>query len=111
MIGAIQNFGDLIPWHLHIHALVSEGVFLPEGTFVPMPKLATEPFLRLWEQEFFKLLFVGGKITVEIVAIIRRWQHSGFRVDQSVRVEARDTDTEGLQRLIEYFLRCPSSQA
>jgi hypothetical protein len=30
-------------------------------------------------------------------------------VDQSVRVEAKDT--EGLQRLIEYFLRCPFSQA
>jgi len=56
MIGAIQTFGDLIHAHSHIHALVAEGVFLPEGTFVPLPKLATEPFLRLWEQEVFTLL-------------------------------------------------------
>ena len=35
---------------------VSEGVFLPDGTFVPLPKLATEPFLKLWEQEVFALL-------------------------------------------------------
>ena len=109
MIGAIQTFGDLVHFHPHIHALVSEGIFLPEGTFVPLPKLATEPFLKLWEQEVFKLLLIEGKITDEIVANIRSWQHSGFSVDQSVRVEAKDT--EGLQRLIQYFLRCPFSQA
>jgi len=109
MIGAIQTFGDLIHWHPHIHALVCEGVFLPDGTFAPLPKLATEPFLKLWEQEVFGLLLAEGKITEEIVANIRSWQHSGFSVDQSVRVEAQDT--EGLQRLIEYFLRCPFSQA
>jgi hypothetical protein len=31
-------------------ALVTEGVFLPDGTFLPLPKLATEPFLKLWEE-------------------------------------------------------------
>jgi Putative transposase len=34
---------------------------------------------------------------------------AGFSVDQSVRIEAGDT--EGLRKLIEYFLRCPFSQA
>ena len=109
MIGAIQTFGDLIHWHPHIHALVSEGVFLADGTFVPLHKLASEPFLKLWEKEVFKLLLTEGKITDEIVANIRSWQHSGFSVNQSVRVEPKDT--EGLQRLIQYFLRCPFSQA
>lgn len=31
MIGAIHTFGDLIHWPPHIHALVSEGVFLPNS--------------------------------------------------------------------------------
>jgi hypothetical protein len=129
MIGAIQTclrrgfgrqaFGDLIHAHPHIHALVSEGVFLPDlsacghaqagGTYVPLPKLATEPFLKLWEQAVFDLLLAESKITEEIVMNIRGWQHSGFSVDQSVRLEAGDT--EGIQRLIEYFLPCPFSQA
>ena len=65
MIGAIQTFGDLIHWHPHLHALVSEGVFLQDGTFMPLPKLATEPFLKLWVQEVFKLLLAEGKITEE----------------------------------------------
>ncbi len=50
----------------------------------------------------FKLLLAEGKITEEVVQNIRSWSHSGFSVDQSVRAEAEDS--EGLQRLIEYFL-------
>jgi hypothetical protein len=88
--------------------LVSEGVFLPDGTFVPLPKLAIEPFLKLWEQEVFALLVGEGKIKDEVVANIRSWKHSGFSVDQSVRLEAGDRN--GIQRLIQYFLRCPFSQ-
>jgi hypothetical protein len=100
----------LVHFHPHIHALVSEGVFVPEtGAFLPLPKLATEPFLKLWEQEVFALLLAEGKITDEVVQNIRSWKHSGFSVDQSVRLEAGDQ--EGVQRLIQYFLRCPFSQA
>jgi hypothetical protein len=87
MIGAIQTFGDLIHAHPHIYALVTEGVFLPDGTYVPLPKLATEPFLELWEQAVFDLLLAEGKITEEIVMNIRGWQHSGFSVDQSEVIE------------------------
>jgi hypothetical protein len=30
MVGAIQTFGQLIHWHRHMHALATEGVFLPD---------------------------------------------------------------------------------
>ena len=88
---------------------MSEGVFLPDGTFLPLPKLAIEPFIKLWEQEVFALLLGEGEINDEVVAYIRSWKHSGFSVDQSVRLEVGDR--EGIQRLIQYFLRCPFSQA
>ena len=68
MVGTIQTCGQLIHSHPHIHALVTEGVFLPDGTFLPLPKLATEPFLKLWEQEVFALLLAEGKITEDVVA-------------------------------------------
>jgi hypothetical protein len=89
--------------------LVTEGVFLPDGTFLPLPKLAVEPFHKLREQEVFALLLAEGMITEDVVANMRSWKHSGFSVDQSVRLEAGDQ--EGVQRLIQYFLRCPFSQA
>src|SRR5262245_50618838 len=63
----------------------------------------------MWEQAAFDLLLSEGKITEEVVAYIRIWRHSGFSVDQSVRIETEDSD--GLQKLVEYFLRCPFSQA
>ena len=53
------------------------------------------------------LLLDEGKITEEVVANIRSWKHSGFSVDQSVRLEAGDQ--EGVERLMQYFLRCPFS--
>jgi hypothetical protein len=87
----------------------TEGVFLPDGTFLRLPKLATEPFLKLWEQEVFALLLAEGKITEDVVAHMRSWKHSGFSVDQTVRLEAGEQ--QGVQRLIRYFLRCPFSQA
>ena len=76
---------------------------------MPLPKVATEPFLKLWEQAVLDLLLAEGKITSDVVENIRTWRHSGFSVDQSVRLEGQDT--EGVQKLIEYFLRCPFSQA
>jgi hypothetical protein len=88
---------------------LTEGVFLPDGTFLPLPKLAIEPFLNLWEQEVFALLLAEGRITEEVVANMRSWKHSTFSVDQSVRLEGGDQ--QGVQRLIQYFLRCPFSQA
>ena len=48
MVGAIQASGRFIPVHPHVHALLAEGVFLPErGAFLPLARLATEPFPKL----------------------------------------------------------------
>jgi hypothetical protein len=109
MMAGIQTFGDLIHWHPHVHALATEGVFDAKGQFVPLPKLANEPFLKLWEQKVFHLLVSEGKITPEVVAEMKAWKHSGSSVDQSVRLEAGDR--EGISRLVQYILRCPFSQA
>ena len=67
---------------------MTAGVFLADlsacghaqagGTFLPLPKLATEPFLKLWEQEVFALLLAEGKITKEATANMRSWKHSGL---------------------------------
>ena len=38
-----------------------------------------------------------------------QWTHSGFSIDNSVRIEA--DDQVGLQRLTEYIVRCPFSLA
>ena len=49
MIVCIHTFGELAHWHPHIHALVSDGAFARDGTFVRVPEIAVEPFLKLWQ--------------------------------------------------------------
>jgi len=43
----------------------------------------------------------------ETVAMLKSWRHTGFSVDNSVRIEAGDE--AGMQRLIEYITRSPFS--
>ncbi len=108
MIAAIQTHGRLSQWNSHLHALISAGAFAKDGTFNPLPeKLYTAPFLKLWEKKIFDLLLAEGRITTEVVEQIQSWRFSGFSVDHSVRLETGDT--QGLERLAQYMVRCPFS--
>ena len=89
MVADVQTFGELAHWHGY--AIASDGVFTPDlsacghvqagGTFIPLPPLAVEPFLKLWEHKVFKLLLDEGLITHETVEQMRSWQHSGFSAE------------------------------
>ncbi len=107
MVAAVQTFGELAHWHPHVHAVASDGVFTPDRTFIPLPALAVEPFLKLWEHKVFKLLLDEGLIAHETVKQMRSWRHSGFSVDKSVLIAA--TDRDALERLVQYIARCPFS--
>ena len=108
MIGAIQTHGRLSGWHPHLHCLTTYGGFTPGGTFIPLPDdLSTTPFRRLWEDKLFAFLLEEGRISREVIRQMRSWEHSGFSVDKSVTLPARDT--AGLQRVAAYMLRCPIS--
>jgi len=38
----VQTFGDLVTFHPHIHALVTDGVFRPDGVFRVLPPVPAE---------------------------------------------------------------------
>lgn len=107
MAATVQTFGELAHWHPHVHAIVTEGVFTTDCGFVALPALASEPFLKLWEHEVFRLLLDEGKIAPETVEQMRSWKHSGFSVDRSVLIGAGDADA--IERLVQYIARCPFS--
>jgi hypothetical protein len=74
-------------FHPHIHALITDGAFTPDGRFHPIPvNLTHEPFRRIWEDCIFRLLLDAGRIDDTVVSQIRSWRHSGFSVDRSVRL-------------------------
>ena len=90
MIATVQTFGELAHFHPHAHAVVTDGAFAPDCTFLPLPDLAVEPFLKLWERKIFALLLKQGKISQEVVDNMRCWKHSGFSIHKNVLIEAHD---------------------
>jgi hypothetical protein len=107
MIVAIHTFGELVHWHPHLHALVTDGAFTPDGTFIALPEIAPEPFAALWQKLVFDLLLKHDKIDASVVEQMRTWRHSGLSVHHGVRLT--EGDTAGLDRLAQYMLRCPFS--
>ena len=88
---------------------VPEGVFTRSGYFVHIPETWKHRAIEIWQDKVFDFLVEEGRIDHEVVAMIKSWRHTGFSVDNSVRIEADDQN--GMQRLIEYIARCPFSLA
>jgi len=109
MIGDVQTYGDILNWNVHVHALVSCGIFLESGKFIAIDTIPPDRFLKKWEEVVFEFLFKKGKITPEIIKNMNSWNYSGFSVDTSVYIDK--DDTKGMQRLIQYMVRCPFSLA
>ena len=36
VVASIQTFGSLVGWHPHLHLVVTDGAFRPDGTFLPL---------------------------------------------------------------------------
>jgi len=61
----------------------------------------------MFAERVFAFLLAEHKINDEIAGNMRSWRHSGFSVDNSVRIAKGDK--AGMQRLIQYIARCPFS--
>jgi hypothetical protein len=102
-VGFIQTAGELLRFHPHIHILLADGAWLPDGSFRHLLYFDTEHVQRLFRAEVFRLLLIRGKISQETVEAMMQWPHSGFSVHGAVRVETRDEAA----RLGRYMIRCP----
>ncbi|MEO2045254.1 MAG: transposase [Pirellulales bacterium] len=114
MIAAIQTFGQLLHWNLHIHSLVTCGAYAPEGEFLHLPEFDMDRLLLAWQEAVFTIYLSEGKIESEVVENMRSWDRhrraamvDGFSVDQSVLLSAGDQ--AGIERLVQYMVRCPFS--
>jgi hypothetical protein len=102
-VGFIQTAGELLRYHPHIHVLLADGAWLPDGSFRHLLYFDVQHVQRLFRAEVFRLLLVRGKISQETVDAMLQWPHSGFSVHGAVRVETRDEAA----RLGRYMIRCP----
>ncbi len=101
---AIHTFGaDPAKWHPHLHVLATDGLFRDTGTFYVMKDVDLKPLEELFRAELFKMLKKEGKITDEIINKLSTWKHSGFSVDNGVRI--KKDDKEGREAIAQYMMR------
>ncbi len=102
-VGFIQTAGELLNFHPHIHLLVTDGVFSPDGTFGRFPHFDASLIERIFRAELLRMLLGKDLICQDIVENLLSWPHTGFSVHGDVK--ARDRDSAA--RLGRYMIRCP----
>lgn len=108
LVACDQTFGTLLDPHPHLHAMVSHGVFRPDGTFVEMTSVGVEDLRnleRVLASRLLTLLVRRGKLRPEDRKAMLSWPHLGFSLDASVGVRAGNR--EELRRLLCYIYRHP----
>jgi hypothetical protein len=106
MVASIQTFGGQgANWHPHVHAIVTGGVFLPDGTFLPVPPPDPEQLMLLFRHKVIKRLLAMEKITEATVEILNKFRHPGFSVHQGWPILPQDA--EGRAKLAAYILHPP----
>jgi len=84
IVACLQTHGSRANWHPHLHLLVTDGGFRPDGTFVSWPAhdtaRLTEAFRRAVLRRFVRLELFDE----EQAAGMLTWPHSGFHVHTAV---------------------------
>ena len=107
VVAVPQSFGSVLNVHPHTHCLVSRGVWDAQGQWLPLPYIDTVAAEKLFAHKILHLLKSKGLLTEERIELLTSFRHSGFSVDASPAVWPQDT--QGLERLCRYLLRCPVS--
>ena len=95
--------GEPLNFHPHVHVLVTDGGFRPDGAFRPLVWFDFQQVERLFRAEVLRILLSRNLITEQVVTNLLSWRHSGFSAHGAVCVP----DREGAVRLGRYMIRCP----
>lgn len=114
-VSFLHRFGSGLNRHAHLHAAVTDGVFLPgphgpDGppAFLPARPLTQGDLAALTERvrrrviAFFKR---QGFLNAHAAADMLTWENSGFSIDASVRITLLDRDVPSYFQSLEHLLR------
>ena len=105
---AVQTYGDFLNFNPHLHAIVSDGCFLDDGSFRMAPGFMVEDLEEACQYEVLKMLKKEGKITDAVIENMLSWHHTGFHVYIGDRIFP--DDKTGLGNLARYIIRACFSQ-
>ncbi len=92
-------------WHPHLHLLVTDGGFRPDGTFVSWPAHDTARLTEAFRRAMLRLFVRLELFDEEQAAGMLSWPHSGFHVHTAVWVP--EDDRAFATRLARYCARNP----
>jgi len=107
VVAVPQTFGSVLNVHPHAHCLASRGVWDEKGQWLPVPYIDTNAAEKLFAHKILRLLRSQDLLSDERMQLLLSFRNSGFSVDTSPTVWPQDT--QGLERLCRYLLRCPVS--
>jgi len=108
IIACLQTHGSLANWHPHLHLVVTDGGFRPDGTFVRWPGWPAYDSAALSEafrRAVLRLFVRRGFFDEDQAEGMLQWPHSGFHVHAGVGVS--EDDRPFALRLARYCARNP----
>jgi len=116
-VSFLHRFGSALNHHVHLHACVTDGVFVPPAAeagsdappaFLPARPINQADLAALTERvrrrviRWFRRM---GLLDAAAAADMLAWENSGFSVDASVRITLLDRDVPSYFRSLEHLLR------
>ena len=105
IVACLQTHGSRANWHPHLHLLVTDGGFRPDGTFVTWPAHETARLTEAFRRAVLRLFVRLALFDEEQAVGMLTWPHSGFHVHTAVRVS--EDDRAFATRLARYCARTP----
>ena len=90
VVASVQTFGSLVNFHPHLHLLVTDGVFRPDGTFIHLGFHQIEVLTEAFRRALLRAFVREELLTEHDARSMLEWPHSGFHVHNAVLLEADD---------------------
>jgi hypothetical protein len=105
IVACLQTHGSRANWHPHLHLLITDGGFRPDGTFVSWPAHDTARLTEAFRRAVLRLFVRRELFDHDQAAGMLAWPHSGFHVHTAVW--APEDDRAFATRLARYCARNP----
>jgi len=86
VVSAFQTYGDMLRFNPHWHCIVLEGGIDERGDFYHVPHVDLAVINEVFRQAVMRLFSRKELLQEKLVRSMLTWKHSGFTVDDSVRM-------------------------
>jgi hypothetical protein len=99
----VHTFGNAPDkYHPHVHLIAMDGLFADTGTFYVMRDVDLKPLEEIFRAKILKMLQKEGKIDQEMISKLLKWKHSGFGIDNGVRI--KKNNAKGREAIAQYII-------